>query len=78
MSGEVVAVKIIAKTNTHVSQAGSLANLELREKDRPSARAVNLTRRIPLGIEREVAILKLIRHPNVIQLVDIWENKTDL
>jgi hypothetical protein len=73
VTGEVVAVKVIAKNRTHITQTASLANLELRETERPST-----VHRIPLGVEREVAILKLIQHPNVIQLVDIWENKTDL
>ncbi|KAK1837027.1 hypothetical protein QBC39DRAFT_246064 [Podospora conica] len=73
VTGEVVAVKVVAKNRAHISQTASLANLELREAERPST-----VPRIPLGIEREVAILKLIRHPNVIHLIDIWENKANL
>lgn len=33
---------------------------------------------IPLGIEREVVIMKLIEHPNVISLYDVWENRGEL
>ncbi|KAL2263139.1 hypothetical protein VTK26DRAFT_8037 [Humicola hyalothermophila] len=33
---------------------------------------------MPLAIEREVAILKLIRHPNIIELLDIWENRSEI
>ena len=30
------------------------------------------------GIEREVIIMKLIEHPNVMALYDVWENKGEL
>ncbi|KAG5440253.1 hypothetical protein PCANB_001823 [Pneumocystis canis] len=30
------------------------------------------------GIEREVVIMKLIDHPNVMRLYDVWENKNEL
>ena len=33
---------------------------------------------IPSGIEREVVIMKLIEHPNVISLYDVWENRGEL
>lgn len=33
---------------------------------------------IPFGIEREVLIMKLIEHPNVINLYDVWENRGEL
>ena len=32
----------------------------------------------PYGIEREVIIMKLIEHPNVMALYDVWENKGEL
>lgn len=32
----------------------------------------------PYGIEREVIIMKLIQHPNVMALYDVWENKGEL
>jgi serine/threonine protein kinase len=35
-------------------------------------------KRMPVGIEREVAIMKLIRHPNIMKLYDIWENRTEM
>ena len=35
-------------------------------------------RAIPVGIEREVVIMKMIEHPNVIRLFDIWENRGEL
>ena len=33
---------------------------------------------LPYGIEREVVIMKLIEHPNVISLYDVWENRSEL
>jgi hypothetical protein len=35
-------------------------------------------RRMPYGIEREVAIMKLIEHPHIMKLYDIWENRTEM
>jgi serine/threonine-protein kinase HSL1 (negative regulator of Swe1 kinase) len=35
-------------------------------------------RRIPFNIEREVLIMKLIQHPNVIRLYDVWENRGEM
>jgi serine/threonine protein kinase len=31
-----------------------------------------------LGIEREIVIMKLIDHPNVLSLYDVWETNDDL
>lgn len=30
------------------------------------------------GIEREIVIMKLIDHPNVLSLFDVWETSTEL
>lgn len=38
----------------------------------------NNTSGIPYGIEREVIIMKLIEHPNVMALYDVWENRGEL
>ena len=34
--------------------------------------------RILLGIEREIVIMKLIEHPNIMRLYDVWETSTEL
>lgn len=31
-----------------------------------------------LGIEREIVIMKLIEHPNVLRLMDVWETESEL
>lgn len=34
--------------------------------------------KVLLGIEREIVIMKLIDHPNVLNLYDVWETKSEL
>lgn len=72
-TGAVTAVKIVMKTHAQLSQAGSLANFDRRDQ-KPG----NGIRQMPLGIEREVAIMKLIDHPHVMKLYDIWENHNEM
>ncbi|KAA8569343.1 hypothetical protein EYC84_000995 [Monilinia fructicola] len=72
---QMAAIKIVQKKNAQLSQAGSLANLEHSEPLRDESDGV---RRMPVGIEREVAIMKLIQHPNIMKIYDIWENRTEI
>lgn len=80
VTGQLVAIKIVPKNATQLTQAGSLANLDYLEKKHKQV--TNSTdpglRRMPLAIEREVAILKLVQHPNVLSLLDIWENRAEI
>ncbi|KAJ4298534.1 serine/threonine-protein kinase gin4 [Collariella sp. IMI 366227] len=78
VSHQLVAIKIVAKSTAHMTQAGSLANLDRVDYRKPATPADGGLRRMPLAIEREVAILKLIRHPNIIELLDIWENRAEI
>ena len=78
VSHQIVAIKIVAKSIAHINQAGSLANLDRVDYRKPTTSADGGLRRMPLAIEREVAILKLIRHPNIIELLDIWENRSEM
>ncbi|KAK0655964.1 hypothetical protein B0T16DRAFT_424640 [Cercophora newfieldiana] len=78
VSQQLVAVKIVAKSTAHLNQAGSLANLDRYDHRKSMTGADGGVRRMPLAIEREVAILKLIQHPNIIQLLDIWENRQEI
>ncbi len=34
--------------------------------------------KVLLGIEREIVIMKLIDHPNVLNLYDVWETSGEL
>ena len=75
-TGQEAAIKIVQKKNAQISQAGSLAALDQAELALPNPG--DGTRRMPIGIEREVAIMKLIQHPNIMRLYDIWENRTEM
>lgn len=59
-----------------MSQAGSLADIDQAETLLPDSE--DGLKRMPIGIEREVAIMKLIQHPNIMKLYDIWENRTEM
>src|ERR1700730_384389 len=58
------AVKIVSKTSLSGS-VESLANGVAGE-------------RVLLAIEREIVIMKLIEHPNIMRLYDVWETSTEL
>lgn len=70
-----VAVKIISKNACHMTQAGSIAELDKWDRKRGENKTDN---QMPFSIEREVAILKLIEHPNIVRLYDIWENRAEM
>lgn len=61
-TGQKAAVKVVLK-------------LELNEEyERPQDRKGGL----PYGIEREIIIMKLLTHPNVLRLYDVWETSKAL
>ncbi|KAI0097957.1 hypothetical protein GGR51DRAFT_565996 [Nemania sp. FL0031] len=72
---DVVAVKILAKNMTQLTGAGSMAELDKWDRTRDE---FNSQRHMPLSIEREVAVLKLIDHPHIVKLHDIWENRSEI
>lgn len=71
-----VAVKIISKKTAYLSQAGSIAQLDKVERELPEAE--DGFRRLPVTVEREIAIMKLIEHPNIIKILDVWENRNEM
>ncbi|RMZ83737.1 hypothetical protein DV738_g913, partial [Chaetothyriales sp. CBS 135597] len=75
LTGQVAAVKIVSKKSAAMVQSASMARI-----DRDSGIPINAAgrRTMPFGIEREVVIMKLIEHPNVINLYDVWENRGEL
>lgn len=76
LSGELAAVKIIPKKTAYLIQHGSLAALHKYDDSLPDR--IDGEMRVPMSIEREVAILKLIDHPNVMKVYDIWENRSEM
>ncbi|KAE8853639.1 hypothetical protein HRS9122_00631 [Pyrenophora teres f. teres] len=75
-TGQYGAAKIISKATAEKVRALSLANLiQSAEQDAslyPDGKA------IPFGLEREICIMKLLDHPNIVRLYDIWENRDEL
>ena len=71
VTGKYAAIKIVSRKSAEMLRSTSLAVMDtmFRNDDKGS---------IPLGIEREVVIMKLIEHPNVISLYDVWENRGEL
>ncbi|KAK9472867.1 kinase-like domain-containing protein, partial [Dipodascopsis tothii] len=63
-TGKLAAVKIVPKAAADAKKASG-------KKGRDAAG-------LPYGIEREVIIMKLIEHPNVMGLYDVWENRGEL
>ncbi|KAL2842223.1 hypothetical protein BJY01DRAFT_249172 [Aspergillus pseudoustus] len=74
VTGQTAAIKIVSKKCAAISQSDSIAAM-----DKSAGNFIGTgTRQIPSGIEREVVIMKLIEHPNVISLYDVWENRGEL
>ncbi|SCV01489.1 LAME_0G16534g1_1 [Lachancea meyersii CBS 8951] len=55
-------------------ETGKLAAVKIVPKARSSRQGASS----PYGIEREIIIMKLISHPNVMGLYEVWENKFEL
>jgi serine/threonine-protein kinase HSL1 (negative regulator of Swe1 kinase) len=72
-TGKYGAAKIISKATAEKVRALSLANLiKSAEQDETTGKV------IPFGLEREICIMKLLDHPNIVRLYDIWENRNEL
>ena len=75
LTGQVAAIKIVSKKSAQLVQSKSIAGMDQMLAQGP---ARNGRRFMPFGIEREVVIMKLIEHPNIISLFDVWENRGEL
>lgn len=69
-TGQDVAVKIVSRKSADLLRSTSLAVIDTISQGGNKI--------IPFGIEREMVIMKLIEHPNIIKLYDIWENRGEL
>ncbi|KAI9044923.1 serine/threonine-protein kinase [Aspergillus affinis] len=74
LTGQTAAIKIVSKKSAAMAQSESIAAMDKNIGHFSCATA----RPMPSGIEREVVIMKLIEHPNVISLYDVWENRGEL
>jgi serine/threonine-protein kinase HSL1, negative regulator of Swe1 kinase len=75
LTGQAAAIKIVSKRSAALVQSASMAQMDNDATTLTSAAGFRL---MPFGIEREVVIMKLIEHPNVINLYDVWENRGEL
>ncbi|KAL8654631.1 MAG: hypothetical protein Q9210_001388 [Variospora velana] len=73
ITGQDAAIKIVSKQMAEMLRTTSLAQMEKLLSVGDEGK-----RLIPFGIEREVVIMKLIEHPNIISLYDVWENRGEL
>ncbi|KAI5964340.1 HSL1 [Candida pseudojiufengensis] len=71
-TGQLAAVKIVPKSNFKKFENPKYKRGVLEDGDDEDAQ------RLPYGIEREIIIMKLMSHPNIMGLYDVWENKNDL
>ena len=71
------AVKIVTRTTAESTRAQSLANLIESTKGTMTPSASG-HKPIPYGLEREIAVMKLLEHPNIVRLYDVWENRNEL
>lgn len=69
-TGQDAAIKIVSKKAAKVLKSSSLLSIDQIPQGGRKP--------IPFGIEREVVIMKMIEHPNIIRLFDIWENRGEL
>lgn len=74
-SGQITAIKIISRNNKKMQPSESLLAMD-RNVGIPAGKAG--ARWMPHGIEREVVIMKLINHPNIMSIYDVWENRGEL
>lgn len=75
-TGQYGAAKIISKATAERVRALSLANLIKSAEHDPTLFPGGKV--IPFGLEREICIMKLLDHPNIVRLYDIWENRNEL
>ncbi|KAI5967184.1 HSL1 [Candida margitis] len=72
-TGQLAAIKIVPKSNFK-----KLENPKYKHKPESGDGEDDAVQRLPYGIEREIIIMKLMSHPNIMALYDVWENKNDL
>ena len=75
-TGQIGVAKIIPVAVAERARAISLANLVHSAENGDPTLACG--RQVPLGLEREITIMKLLKHPNIVRLYDVWENRNEM
>ncbi|KAF4551659.1 Protein kinase domain-containing protein 1 [Elsinoe fawcettii] len=80
VTGQQGAVKIISRKMAEQVRAQSLANLAASQEKsiQDLVAAGKIIAPPPPGLMREIAIMKLLDHPNIVRLYDVWENHNEL
>ncbi|KAL1619065.1 serine/threonine-protein kinase gin4 [Diplodia seriata] len=76
VTGQLGAAKIISKKTADKVKAQSLLNLYKSAETDPKLAAH--MKAMPFGLEREIVIMKLLNHSNIVKLFDVWENRSEL
>lgn len=87
-TGQLAAIKIVPKKKSVVhrsnngtvpnSYSSSMVTSNVSSPSIVSKEHSNHSQTNPYGIEREIVIMKLISHANVMALFEVWENKSEL
>ncbi|GMF08095.1 unnamed protein product [[Candida] boidinii] len=90
VTGELSAVKIIPKSiikndddddndrdDNDQDQSNNNSNNNKKKNKKKRNQKIDQNG-LPYGIEREIIIMKLISHPNIMGLYDVWENQNEL
>ncbi|KAF2098131.1 Pkinase-domain-containing protein [Rhizodiscina lignyota] len=75
VTGQKGAAKIISKQVAENARAISMANLVEQARNDPTLTGGKF---MPFGLEREIVIMKLLDHKNIVKLYDVWENRNEL
>ncbi|ODV84614.1 hypothetical protein CANARDRAFT_29140 [[Candida] arabinofermentans NRRL YB-2248] len=74
VTGQLSAVKIVPKVNNNNNNNMNDGGAPVKKQHKSKIDANGL----PYGIEREIIIMKLISHTNIMGLYDVWENENEL
>ena len=75
VTGHLVAMKIVSRYAAAKMQSQSLMDMGTAM---PTIQPGEKEKMIPVGIEREIIMMRLLCHPNVLKLYDVWENRGEL
>lgn len=73
---QAAAIKIVSRKQAQTWRSQSIANMDATRINVPVSKDDRTA--LPFGLEREIIIMKLMDHPNIIKLYDVWENRSEL
>lgn len=70
--------RVLLATHRTNNQKAAVKVVSKSELDEEEIKKSNNPNGLPYGIEREIIIMKLLTHPNVLRLHDVWETSKNL